>query len=84
MLIYLQDMQGGPLLAYEINVSLLQHRKPRNKPKLTLFETAALRNIITGAVHTQARKKTKLSILVSHAHGANPTKRNRFPICFGY
>ena len=49
------DMAGGPLLAYEANVTLLQQKGRGKKPPLTLFQQSHLRNILTGAVHTNQR-----------------------------
>ena len=46
------DMEGGPLLAYDANVTLLQKKGKGKKPSLTLFQQSHLRNILTGAVHT--------------------------------
>ena len=51
-----KDMQGGPRLAYELNTALMQQRKSCIKRGLSLVEQAALRNIFTGAVHTQSKK----------------------------
>ena len=50
------DMQGGPLLAYETNVHLLQQRANQKQPPLSLIQQATLRNIFSGAIHTQERK----------------------------
>lgn len=51
-----QDMVGGPLLTYDSNVLLVQERLPKFRRKFTLFDMAALRNILTGAVHTEQRR----------------------------
>ena len=49
------DMAGGPLLAYEHNVALLQYKGKKKQLPLSLFQQSHLRNILTGAVHTQER-----------------------------
>ena len=49
------DMVGGPLLAYDANVTLLQQKGRGKKTPLTLFQQNHLRNILTGAVHTNQR-----------------------------
>ena len=50
------DMRGGPLLAYDCNVLLIQKRNKKLSAQLSLFDLSQLRNILTGAVHTQERK----------------------------
>lgn len=50
-----QDMEGGGILAYDINTRLIQQKCSKQVPCISLFQQSALRNFITGAVHTEQK-----------------------------